>query len=423
MGNETQFGPYVLEDRIAIGGMADIFRARRPGLGGISPTVVIKRLQSHFGDDRQFINMLYDEARLLSQLSHPNIVQIFELGEIDKQFYIAMESVEGWDLFHILRTLQKNNLRVPIDAAVFLTQEVLAGLHYTHSKHDAHGQPLNIIHRDVSPQNVLVSVHGEVKLIDFGIAKASRRRTDTAAGIIKGKLCYMSPEQSRGDTLDPRSDLFSAAIVLYESLTACPMYAEEEHSTALLTKVQRAEIDPITEWRPDVPPDLVAIVNRALAPKPQDRYPTALELHGALSQFLATRQSDYNKLDFAHFVRQILKLGKPDDYRQLFPNEETHAIARQSLAVTVEATTIVPDDGSFARAMGNQSLRSNSAMKHAPMAAHGATASQSHPKIKRAMLVRRRTRIRIALAAVVSACVIVAGAIVFLLSSTPANLP
>ena len=174
--------------------------------------------------------MLIDEAKVTSRLTHPNIIQIYDLGELDGHFYLALEYVHGHDLFELLKTLQGSGQQMPVPAAIFVTQELLAGLHYAHFARDERGEPLNIIHRDISPQNLLLSYEGEVKIIDFGIVKAEKRLTETASGVIKGKFYYMSPEQASAKSIDHRSDVFSAGIVLYEALVAAPLYDDEEDS-------------------------------------------------------------------------------------------------------------------------------------------------------------------------------------------------
>jgi len=301
----TSFGRYVLLDRIAVGGMAEIFRAQTEGLGGFKKTIAIKRLHPQYSKDKQFVDMLIDEAKIAVRLKHPNIVDVLDLGQVGAHFYIAMEFVEGRDLFHVLKKLHDEDLQMPLETAVYLTQEILAGLHHAHFRRDSQGEPLNIIHRDVSPQNILLSMLGEVKVSDFGIAKAEKRLTETASGIIKGKFYYMSPEQANGLDLDHRSDLFSVGIVLYECLTASPLYDDDEEAGTLLTRVQKADIPSVISARRDIPSMLNDIVMRALNPNREKRYQTALEFHRALSEFLVMERSYYNRVDLAMFVRQL----------------------------------------------------------------------------------------------------------------------
>jgi serine/threonine-protein kinase len=241
----------------------------------------------------------------MSQLHHPNIVAVTDLGQVGRQFYLAMEYVHGTDLFNVLRALHKANVQMPVEAAAFIVREVLAGLHHAHHRRGTDGRPLGIVHRDVSPQNVLLSYEGDVKLIDFGIAKAEERLTSTSSGIIKGKFHYMSPEQARGRPLDVRTDVFSAGILLYEALTASPVYEGDDGET-LLSQVREADIPAPSALRPDLPHVLEGIAMKALSTDPEDRFQSAAEFHRALSAFLATRAVEFTRLDLAAFVSELL---------------------------------------------------------------------------------------------------------------------
>lgn len=305
-----QFGKYVLQDRIAIGGMAEIFRARAPGLGGFQKTLAIKRLHPRYSDDQDFIRMLVDEARIAVQLSHSNIGQIFDLDREEGLVYIAMEFIDGRDLYRVLKRLAEHDGKIPIEAAVFVAMEMCAGLDYAHRKAMVDGTPLQIIHRDISPQNILVSWEGEVKIVDFGIAKAAMRAFETESGVIKGKFYYMSPEQARGDQLDHRTDIFSTGICLYEMLTGTTLYREEDDVT-LLSRVRRAEIDPPTTIRGDIPLDLERIVMKALARDPRRRYQSAHRFQMALSSFLYSLGRPYNRVQLGHFVRDLFQVDQP----------------------------------------------------------------------------------------------------------------
>ncbi len=213
-----QFGRYLLQQRLGRGGMAEVFRATVDGPGGFSRPVAIKRILPEYSQDEWFTRMIADEARIVSRLAHPNIVQILDAGEVDGSWYIAFELVDGTDLFQLLQRIYSRGQALPQAYACHIAAEVAAGLDHAHSRRDEHGQPLGIVHRDVSPQNVLLSWLGEVKLGDFGIARARQRTSETQAGTIKGKIYYMSPEQARGETVDHRSDLFAVGILLYETL-------------------------------------------------------------------------------------------------------------------------------------------------------------------------------------------------------------
>jgi tRNA A-37 threonylcarbamoyl transferase component Bud32 len=209
------YGPYKLLSKLAVGGMAEVFRAKRAGVEGFEKVVAVKRILPHLSDNKEFVDMFIDEAKMVAGLTHPNIVQIFDLGKIDKSYYIAMEYVHGRDLRTILRRAKEKGLRLPLDLSVFIVAQVCSSLEFAHRKKDEQARPMMIVHRDVSPQNILISFEGDVKLTDFGIAKAATKATSTDVGALRGKLLYMSPEQAWGKAMDRRSDLFSLGIVFY----------------------------------------------------------------------------------------------------------------------------------------------------------------------------------------------------------------
>ena len=212
---ERQFGPYQLVKQIAVGGMAEIHLAKTRGIAGFEKFCALKMIHPNFAQDEQFIEMLIDEAKIAVQLQHANIAQIFDLGKVDDSFFIALEYVHGRDLRSIFDRMRNKGEIMPISMACYVTMQVCEGLDYAHNKRDAQGRELNLIHRDISPQNVLIGYEGECKLIDFGIAKAAGKASKTQAGILKGKFGYMSPEQVRGLPIDKRSDIFAVGIVLY----------------------------------------------------------------------------------------------------------------------------------------------------------------------------------------------------------------
>ncbi len=282
---ERQFGPYRLVQQIAVGGMAEIHLAKTHGIAGFEKYVALKMIHPNFSQDSHFIQMLIDEAKITVQLQHVNIAQTFDLGRVGDTFYITMEYVDGVDLYKLLRKSSELDRVFPIALCAFIGKEVASGLDYAHRKRDHNGRPLRIVHRDVSPQNVLISYAGEVKLVDFGIAKATMRARQTAAGVIKGKYYYMSPEQAWGEPLDHRTDVFSAGILLYETLTGQMLYLDEDLHK-LLDKVRRAEIPPPSTLRNDIPPQLDAIVMRALSKQPEGRYSSAADMAHELERFL-----------------------------------------------------------------------------------------------------------------------------------------
>ena len=298
-----RFGQYVLLDRINVGGMAEVFKAKAFGVEGFEKIVAIKRILPTMSEDDEFIKMFVDEARITVQLHHENIVQVHELGRESGQYYIAMEYVSGRDMRQVLDAMKKRGLTIPVSTAAYIASSVAEGLDYAHHKADANGNNLNLIHRDVSPQNILVSYDGAVKITDFGIAKAEDRASKTQAGVLKGKFAYMSPEQVRGQTIDGRSDIFAVGILLYEMVTGERLFlGESDFST--LDKVRKAEVRPPSELNADLPPALEAIILKALAREPGDRYLRGAELAEALEQFLIEDTTIFSAKRMRSFMEQ-----------------------------------------------------------------------------------------------------------------------
>jgi serine/threonine protein kinase len=298
------FGKYLLLERVAVGGMAEVWLAKRMEGDGVSELLAVKRILPNLSADAEFIKMFVDEARIAGQLQHPGIVPMQELGRIGQTFYIAMEYVWGRDLLQILRTVKQDGQKIPFAAATYVAARVCEALHYAHVKVDKHGKPLELVHRDVSPQNVIVSFDGKVKLIDFGIAKAASRTTKTQAGTLKGKVGYMSPEQVRGLPVDGRSDLFAVGTLLYEMLTVRPLFARGNNFEAM-NRVRDADVPPIASRVPDIPPALAQIVTKALSREPGDRYATAQDMQKALTVFLAQHVSSFERFDLATWLRRV----------------------------------------------------------------------------------------------------------------------
>ncbi len=298
------FGPYTLQRRLAVGGMAEVYVAKARGLGGFEKLVAIKVIHPRLAEDEHFIHMLVEEAKISVLLTHMNIGQIFDLANIEDTYCIVMEYIEGADCYRLLRRAADRKIKLPLDLCAFITAEVCTGLDYAHRKHDAEGRPLGIVHRDISPQNVLVSWAGEVKIVDFGIAKAALRSGQTEAGVIKGKYYYMSPEQAWANPMDHRSDIFSTGVVLYELLTGEMLY-REDNMPLLLERVRRAEITPPSRRRPEIPPELDAIVMRALAREPADRYASAHDLAEALTGFLYDVSPSFGSSRLSELMLQL----------------------------------------------------------------------------------------------------------------------
>jgi serine/threonine protein kinase len=275
----------MLLKRLAVGGMAEVYVAKAKGIGGFERLVAIKVIHPRLSEDEHFVRMLVEEAKISVVLGHNNIAQCFDLGCIDGTYFIVMEYIDGADAYRLMKRARARKTSVPFDVATSIMAEVCKGLDYAHRKRDPEGRPMRIVHRDVSPQNVLISYTGEVKLVDFGIAKAAMRSGQTEAGVIKGKYYYMSPEQAWGDPMDHRSDIFSAGICLYELLTGEMLY-QEDSIPLLLDKVRKAEIAPPTTKRPEIPAELVRVVMKALAREPEARYASAQDMAQELTTFL-----------------------------------------------------------------------------------------------------------------------------------------
>jgi serine/threonine protein kinase len=311
---ERQFGPYRLVRQIAVGGMAEIHLAKTTGIAGFEKYVAVKMIHPNFAADDQFIQMLVDEAKIAVQLTHGNIAQTFDLGRVGDTYYITMEYVDGADLYKILRRASEQEIEMPLDVCAFIGKEISSALDHAHRKRDHTGKSLGIVHRDVSPQNVLVSYSGEVKLVDFGIAKAAMKVRQTAVGVIKGKYYYMSPEQAWGDPIDHRSDIFSAGIVLYEMITGQMLYLEEDLHK-LLEMARSADIAPPSKLRRGVPPQLERIVMHALEKVPGERYQSAGDLATDLERFLHAYSPVFTASKLSTLVRQVVgdPLQVPDD--------------------------------------------------------------------------------------------------------------
>ena len=285
----TQYGPYGLLERVAVGGMAEVFKAKRSGVEGFEKVVAVKRILPHLSDNKEFVDMFVDEAKVVSGLAHPNIVQIFDLGKLEKSYYIAMEYVHGRDLRSIQKRAKERGLRLPLDLSVLIISKVCAALEYAHRKKDDQGRPMVIVHRDISPQNILISFEGDVKLTDFGIAKAATKARTTDRGALRGKLLYMSPEQAWGKPIDRRSDLFSLGIVCYEMVTdEKPFLGSSEMS--ILEMVRECRVATPRSLNPGIPESLERVVMKALERDPDLRYQDAGELGRDLERVLHERR-------------------------------------------------------------------------------------------------------------------------------------
>jgi serine/threonine protein kinase len=283
-----RFGRYVLLDRIGAGGMAEVFRAVMPGAEGFRRTFVLKRILSQLSQTPTFVDMFVREARICSMLNHPSIVAVYDFGHVDGNYFLAMEYVRGRDLQAVLRKLRRDEFPCPIPIAAYIAREVADCLSYAHELAGADGKPLNIIHRDISPSNIMCLTAGGIKLLDFGIAKVlgdAAPEDRTERGSFKGKFSYMAPERIRREPIDRRSDLFSLGVVLWEMLTARRLFrAGTDYDT--MRNVREANVPRPSSLRPEVPPALDAIVMRALERNPDERYPTGRAMVDDLEEVL-----------------------------------------------------------------------------------------------------------------------------------------
>jgi serine/threonine protein kinase len=276
---------YRVIERLESGGMAEVFRAESEGLQGFRKQVAIKRVLPNLSSKKKFISMFLDEARLSAQLSHSNCVQVFDIGVGDNAYFIVMEFVDGGNLKSIVDHIKKTGRDFPVEAAVYISLEICKGLAYAHELTDSNGTPLHIVHRDMSPPNVLITKHGEIKIVDFGLAKANSQLEKSEPGIIKGKFSYLAPEAAMGQDVDARTDIFAIGIILWELLAGQRLFLGDTDFQTV-KKVQAAVVPSISQINKRVPKDLEAIMARALAREPSARYPTARELGYDLTRFL-----------------------------------------------------------------------------------------------------------------------------------------
>jgi eukaryotic-like serine/threonine-protein kinase len=289
--NRRQFGKYRLVAHLATGGMAEIFLASQSSLAGFEKLLVIKRILPNLAREARFVEMFLDEARIAAMLNHPNVVQIFDLGRVQGQFFIAMEYLSGESLSMLIRKYRGRKTAIPPHLAAGILLQAAEGLHHAHHMVGKDGKPLNIVHRDVSPQNIFVLYDGGVKVVDFGIAKAALRSTQTRAGTLKGKYAYMSPEQVLGEELDGRSDVFALGIVLWECLVGAKLFKQESELKLLQSITQKDAPSP-RSVNPGVPEALAAITLKAMARNREERFSSAAEFRSALAAYLKTCQLD-----------------------------------------------------------------------------------------------------------------------------------
>lgn len=354
-----QFGKYYLIEKLAVGGMAEIYKAKTFGVDGFEKELAIKRILPHCSADKDFIGMLIDEAKLSVLLSHANIVQVYDLGKVGDDYFISMEFIHGVNLRDIMYRCREGKIPIPIDIAVYIISEICKGLDYAHRKTDQHNVPVGIVHRDISPQNVLISHEGEVKIVDFGIAKAAMNISHTMAGILKGKIAYMSPEQAMGKPIDQRTDIFSTGILLYETITGTKLYTGESQFE-VLKKIRTSRIT--TDNLPEaIPTSLRPVLAKALAYDTGNRYQNAGDFQIDLTKYLYSTHIDFSPRKLAAFIKEIflseIQSEQVDRAREAALDQQTSSMnvaegARQLEIVHREASYSEQDITARAKGVG-----------------------------------------------------------------------
>ena len=324
-----QFGKYQLLQKIAVGGMAELYRAKVTRDHGFEKRVAIKKILPHLSDEGNLVKAFIDEAKLAALLQHENIIQIYDFGSIDGEYFIAMEYLFGKDLRKLIHKLRKKGSPLDLESTLYIISRICAGLDYSHKLKDLQGKPLNIIHRDINPQNIFLTYEGQVKIIDFGIAKAANHNSTTHEGLVKGKIAYMSPEQAMGHVIDHRSDIFSTGIILYELLAGQRMF--EGETLHIYSQVREARYTPLKKLRPDLSDKLYAVVDRALAKEPDDRYQTCGQMLADLEECIFELSVRPNSRSFASFIKDFFKEEFAVEETALWNNKQVES-ALPSLA-------------------------------------------------------------------------------------------
>ncbi len=301
----VKFGKYMLLDRIAVGGMAEVYRAKLIGEKGFEKPVVLKKMLPHLTDEEDMVNNFIDEARLATFLKHKNIIDIYDFGNESGTFFIAMEYLFGKDLHQIIKKALETDNPVDLENTIYIILKICEGLEYAHKLKNFEGNQLNIIHRDVSPHNIFITYEGQVKLLDFGIAKAASKSTKTQTGIIKGKAAYMSPEQAGGKPIDHRSDIFALGIILYELVTQKKMF--EGDTFQILSQVIQAKFEPPENIIPSLNNNLYSIIHKSLKKAPEDRYQSCEEMVGEMEACSYELKYRLSSKKMSHYVQSLFE--------------------------------------------------------------------------------------------------------------------
>lgn len=341
MTQPESFGRYQLLKRLARGGMGEVWLARQAGMQGFEKLVVIKRILPHLAEDEEFVNMFLDEGKIAAKLNHSNIVNIFDLGQEGEYFFLAMEYLHGEDVRRIWKQAAKAGTALPPALACRIIADACAGLDFAHKRTDERGEPLNIVHRDISPHNIIVTFDGAVKVIDFGIARARGRLAHTATGALKGRFEYMSPEHAAGYDIDHRSDIFALGVVLWESLSGRRLF-KRDSETATLLAVAQCQVPPPSELNADIPPELDAVLMKALAPKREDRFEDAAALRLALENWLVEARQPASSAHLGAFMRSLYaeRLEKEASLGHPVIEEVTHSRTASQAATKIEPRAV-----------------------------------------------------------------------------------
>jgi serine/threonine-protein kinase len=371
------YGRYQLLKKLATGGMAQIYLARQLGMEGFEKLVVVKRILPHLAENEEFIGMFLQEARIAARLSHPNVVQIYDLGAQDDSYFIAMEYIHGEDVRRVWKRAEELGTPIPVPLICRVIIEACAGLDYAHKRADQQGRPLNIVHRDVSPQNILVSFEGHVKIVDFGIAKAADQATVTRSGVLKGKYSYMSPEQAGGQPVDCRTDVFALGVVMYELLTGARLF-KRANDILTLNAVTECRIEPPSRVNPALPPALDEILMRALAKEPEDRFAEARQLAAALEAWLLAEKLPSSSAHLAEFMTSLYadRLAREAEEGRLLFTDAGEASRREEVE---RATPASNQSGRPTRSMRATGPRSEASVQ-AAVARASTRSSQARSK-------------------------------------------
>lgn len=321
MTKPRPFGHYFILEKIAQGGMAEIFKGLTYDFMGLKKFIVIKRILPHIAANKEFIDMLIAEAKIAVNLSHGNIAQIFDLGKVGNDYFIVMEYVDGKNLSQIQRRSLENRQRIPVEQCVYFISALCDALDYMHRKKDESGNELKIVHRDISPQNIIVSYSGNVKVIDFGVAKAAFKLGEGEKGILKGKFAYMSPEQAEGVEIDNRSDIFSAGIVLWELLVGQRLFKKKSNSETVAA-VREMAVLPTSQFRNDIHDELDMIVMKALNRNSYERYQSAHDMGLDLTKYLLKYYSDFKPSNVSEYISMLF--GRDEEVTGDIHFEKTH---------------------------------------------------------------------------------------------------